>query len=301
MPHSKRILGVALLALALNSCTVQENLHPEVHGHRGARGLLPENTIPGFLRAIELGCDMIELDVVLTGDGQVLISHEPWMEPSLCLGPDSLPIPPDQGKAHNIFRMTLEEIRRYDCGSLPQSRFPDQQLSPAYKPTLRELVDVADEHALLSGMASPSFNIEIKSDPSWYGVFQPEPEAYVKAVLSTMDSLGIAFRSIIQSFDPAILEAVRREYPSIRLALLVENKDGLKKNLKRLTFKPDFYSPWFPLVDRKLLEKLRDHDIELLVWTVNEERDIRKMLDLGVDGIISDHPDRVLRMIDERD
>ncbi len=296
-----RILGVALLSLLMNSCTVQENLHPEVHGHRGARGVYPENSIPAFLHAIELGCDHIELDVVLTKDGQVVISHEPWMEPSLCLNPEGLKIPADEGRQHNIYQMTLAEVQRYDCGSLPQERFPDQRQLPSFKPSLRELVETADEHALLSGVTNPSFNIEIKSDPKWYGIYQPEPGPYVKAVLATIDSLGIAFRCIIQSFDPAILEVVHREYPSIRLALLVENKDSLKKNLKRLTFKPAIYSPWFGLVDKKLLEKLREQDIELHVWTVNDPRDIKRMLEIGVDGLITDYPERAIKMVEDRD
>jgi glycerophosphoryl diester phosphodiesterase len=296
---TERILGVALVALLLNSCTVQENINTEVHGHRGSRGLLPENTIPSFLRAIELGCDYIELDVVLTKDGQVVISHEPWMEPTICNDPQGNEI--TDGKAHNIYRMTLAEVQRYDCGSRPHPRFPEQEQLAAFKPSLRELVEVADEHAFAHGLMNPSFNIEIKSDPQWYGTFQPEPVAYVDAVLATIDSLGIADRTIIQSFDPKILEAMHAQAEHIKLALLVENKDSLKKNLKRLTFTPAIYSPWYGLVDKKLVEKLREQDIELLVWTVNDPRDIGRMLDLGVDGIISDYPDRVIRMIEERE
>jgi glycerophosphoryl diester phosphodiesterase len=294
-----RILVVALMAFMFNSCTVQEGINTEVHGHRGARGLLPENTIPSFLRAIELGCDFIELDVVLTKDQQVVISHEPWMEPSICLAPDGQRIA--DGRAHNIFKMTLAEVQRYDCGSIPNERFPEQEQQVSFKPSLREVVEAADEHALLSGLASPSFNIEIKSDPAWYGKFQPQPFEYVEAVLISLDSLGIADRCIIQSFDPAILEAVHQRAEHIKLALLVENKDGLKKNLERLSFKPAIYSPMHGLVDRELVKELRELDMELLVWTVNDPADIKKMLDLGVDGIISDHPERVIKMIEARD
>nr|MDQ3102063.1 glycerophosphodiester phosphodiesterase [Bacteroidota bacterium] len=156
----ERLPSISFLVLLLNSCNVQENLHPDIHGHRGSRGTLPENSIPGFLRAIEVGCDFVELDVVLTKDVQVVISHEPWMEPSLCSTPDGKRIGTDQGKQHNIYEMTLAEVQRYDCGSIPQPRFPEQEQMSAFKPSLRELVEAADDHALLSGMASPSFNIE---------------------------------------------------------------------------------------------------------------------------------------------
>ncbi len=293
-----RNLWVALLALLITSCTVQENIKTEVHGHRGSRGLMPENTIPAFLRALDLGCDYIEMDVVLTKDHQVVISHEPWMEPSICLDPNGRPIA--DGRAHNIHRMTLAEVKRYDCGSLGNERFPEQEHLVAFKPSLREMVEAADEHALLNGLVSPSYNIEIKSDPAWYGEFQPQPEDYVKAVIATIDSIGLADRCIIQSFDTAILEAVHEQAEHIRLALLVENKDGLKKNLARLSFRPQIYSPWYGLVDKALVKEVREMDMELLVWTVNDPADIERMLDLGVNGIISDHPERVIRSMEER-
>jgi len=162
------------------------------------------------------------------------------------------------------------------------------------------VVETVDEFALVNGLVRPDFNIEIKSDPAWYGTFQPKPDAYVDAVLATIDSLGLADRCIIQSFDPAILEAVNARYPSITLALLVDNEDGWKKNLKRLSFTPAIYSPSFALVDEKLVESLHLEDIELIVWTVNEEADIKRMLDLGVDGIITDYPDRVMKVADEQ-
>ncbi len=301
MTRSLKILSIAFTALLLHACMPPlKNSHPDVHGHRGCRGLLPENSLPAFLKAVEMGCDFLELDVVMSGDGQVIVSHEPWMNGAICTTPDGDELTFDEGRALNLYRMTAAEIQRYDCGSREQERFPDQEQRNTYKPTLREVVEAADEHALMSGAVSPSYNIEIKSDPAWYGVLQPRPEPYVEAVLATIDSLGIASRCIVQSFDPAILEVVHAQRSDITLALLVENKDELKKNLERLSFKPDIYSPYFELVDRPLLEKLREKDIELVVWTVNEEKDIKRMLKLGVDGIISDHPDRVIAALEEQ-
>lgn len=299
MPRSLELLATALL-LTTTACMTTPNPLPDVHGHRGCRGLLPENSIAAFRKAVELGCDHIELDVVLSGDGQVIVSHEPWMNAAICLGPDEEPLTEEQGRAFNLYHMTVSEIQRFDCGSLEQERFPDQDQRPAVKPTLREVVEILDEHALMNGSASPSFNVEIKSDPAWYGIYQPQPKDYVRAVIATIDSLGLAERCIVQSFDPAVLEVMYAERPDITLAFLVENSDGLEKNLARLSFRPAIYSPSFELVNEALLTELRKRDIELVVWTVNEEADIRRMLDLGVDGIISDHPDRAIRLRDER-
>jgi glycerophosphoryl diester phosphodiesterase len=301
MPNIERTGWLALSALLLTNCTPMENLHPDIHGHRGCRGLMPENTIPAFLKAIDLGSDFLELDVVLSADGDVIVSHEPWMSGRICTDPEDAAIPPDVERSINLYRMTTAEIQAYDCGSLPHPSYPKQKQTPAYKPTLRQVVETADEHALFGGHVSPSYNIEIKSDPLWYGTYQPEPQAYAARVIRELDDLGITNRSIIQSFDPAILEVVHAERTDIPLALLVENNDGLKKNLKRLTFKPHIYSPHYSLVDKKLLEALREEDIELVVWTVNEKKDIRRLLDLGVDGIISDYPDRVVKELDGRE
>jgi glycerophosphoryl diester phosphodiesterase len=169
----------------------------------------------------------------------------------------------------------------------------------AHKPTLREVVEAVDDLAAESSVGSISYNIEIKSEPGLYGTFQPEPDAFAKAVLAVVEEMNIGDRCILQSFDPAILEAVRVLDPSIRLALLVENGDGVEANLKRLSFTPEIYSPALELMDQAAVERLHGLDMEVVVWTVNGEAEIRKAIALGVDGIISDHPDRVLRILDE--
>jgi len=292
------LFTAACLVVALSSCMPQKNLHPDIHGHRGCRGLLPENTIPAFLKATELGCDFLELDVIISKDGQVIISHEPWMSNLLCLTPDGDPILEADEQRHNLYTMTVAEIQRYDCGSIEHPDFPDQDQRKTNKPTLRELLEQVDEHALLSGVAPPSFNIEIKSDPALYGTFQPQPVPFAHAVIETIDSLGLAERCIIQSFDPAILEAVHAERDDLPLALLVETATDLNTALAQLTFKPTIYSPHFSMADSTLLSALRQKEIDLVVWTVNEPADIQRMFDLGVDGIISDYPDRVITILE---
>lgn len=253
--------------------------------------------MPGFLKATELGCDHIELDVVVSGDGKVIISHEPWMRHDLCLTPDDGPITRQEEQRYNIHRMTLQEIRQFDCGSLPQPGYPAQESRETTKPTLPEMVEAVDEHALLNGVAPPSFNIEIKSDPAWYGVFQPEPEALVRTIIGEIDSLGIADRCMLQSFDPAVLEEIHTQRPGITVAYLVEHGGPLEEELARLSFLPSIYSPHFSTANEALLTAVREKGMELVVWTVNEEADIRRMIDLGVDGIISDYPDVVLQVL----
>jgi glycerophosphoryl diester phosphodiesterase len=288
-------------ALILSACMPQKNLHPDIHGHRGCRGLEPENSMPAFLKATELGCDYLEMDVVLSGDGDVVISHEPWMRHDLCLTPDDSPISLENERSFNIYKMTTREIRQFDCGSVEQAGYPKQDKHDTHKPTLSELVDAVDEHALMSGVAPPSFNIEIKSDPEWYGVFQPAPDVLARAIIDAMDSLGIADRCMLQSFDPAVLETIHADRPEIPLAYLVENGGTLEADLAKLTFVPAIYSPHFTAANEALLHAVRAKEMELVVWTVNESADIRSMLNLGVDGIISDYPDRVFAIMENRE
>ena len=300
MTYRTPLLLILTAALLIACMPPQRNDQPEVHGHRGCRGILPENTIDGFKKAVELGCDQLELDVVLSADGQVVVSHEPWMHPTICQLPDGRTIDAERAMDLNLYRMTVAEIQRYDCGSLPHPGFPDQDQRRSVKPTLMQVVEASDEHALLSGNVSPGYNIEIKSDPSLYDTHQPRPAAFVAAVIATIDSLGISERCQLQSFDPAILEAVHSERPDLRVALLVENADDLATNLGRLSFTPQAYSPSFELATPELLSELRAKDIELVVWTVNEVQDIQRMIQLGVDGIISDYPDRVITALEAR-
>jgi len=289
---------VIVCAITLSACMPQKNLHPDIHGHRGCRGLLPENSIPAFLKATEIGCDYLEMDVVVSQDGHLVISHEPWMDHRICLTPDDEPISKANERSHNLYRMSAFDIRKYDCGSLEHPDFPKQKQRSTYKPLLADMVEQVDEHAMMSSVAIPSFNIEIKSDPELYGTFQPQPLEFAHIVINTLDSIGVTDRCMLQSFDTAILEVIHAERPEIPLAYLVEGHGTLEEDLAKLSFQPSIYSPQFAMADDTLLQAIRAKGMELVVWTVNDPADIRRMLELGVDGIISDYPNRVIAIQD---
>ena len=292
---------VAALAMLQGACTYEPVNRPDVHGHRGCRGLMPENTVPAFEKALELGCEWLEMDVVLTADDHVLVSHEPWMEHRICRTPEGDSITEMRSHGFNIFRMSLAEAQAFDCGSAQHPDFPDQENQKLHKPTLREVVEAVEEKAMELGAGGISYNIEIKSEPTLYGTYQPEPKRFVELVLAQVDSLGLDGRCVIQSFDPAILEAVHALNEEIPTALLVDNSDGLEMNLRRLSFTPTYYSPAFTLVDKSLVKELLDKEIQLLVWTVNDKSDMKRMIKLGVNGIISDHPERLIELLDEEE
>ncbi|MEO8066329.1 MAG: glycerophosphodiester phosphodiesterase family protein [Flavobacteriales bacterium] len=270
---------------------------PDVHGHRGCRGLLPENTIPAFLRATELGCDRLELDVVVNADGAVVVSHEPWMEHRICLDPVGQRISAAQERDHNIYRMSTADLLRYDCGSLQHPDFPQQRNGPTHKPLLQEVVIAVRSCAERLGIPEPGFTVEIKSEPELYGTHQPQPVAFASFVIEDLRLTGIQSTCIVQSFDPEVLKAIRSLSPDPAIALLVDNSASLEVNLARLSFTPEIYSPRYKRIDEKLLRELRDRNIGIAAWTVNGEADMQRMIALGVDGIITDYPDRLIALL----
>lgn len=269
----------------------------DVQGHRGCRGLRPENTIPAFIHALALGVTTLELDVVVTQDQQLLVSHEPFLSHSICTGPDGEKITEAQEKQYNLYQMPYEQIRRCDCGSQQNPNFPEQQPIAAPKPLLTDVIDSVEQYLLHHDRPLVKYNIETKSSPAGDGVFHPAPKEFVTLLLAVLNEKGIAERTIVQSFDVRTLQEVRRRAPELPQALLVENRRGIQKNIDALGYVPEIYSPNFRLVSRKLREYTRQQGMKLIPWTVNEPDDIRKMLDLGVDGIISDYPDRVLALV----
>lgn len=272
----------------------------QVHGHRGCNDAVAANTIPAFLRAAATGCQWLEMDVVITGDEKVLVSHEPWMDHHSCRDPEGLAMTEEEGRAINIFKLPLREIQRFGCVPTDSGEAWSARPNGWYKPTLAEVVNAVDASSAERRITAPSFNIEIKSERRLYGTYQPFPDRFAELVLHDVFALAIQDRCILQSFDPAVLEAVHALAPDLPLALLVDNPDAVEVNLARLGFTPHYYSTAFSLAGPHMAKTLHDNGIGLLVWTVNEEADMSRMLDLRVDGLITDRPKRAMTLIAER-
>ncbi|MCB0633513.1 MAG: glycerophosphodiester phosphodiesterase family protein [Saprospiraceae bacterium] len=263
-------------------------------GHRGARGLLPENTVPAFLLALEYPkISTLELDVAVSKDGKLIVSHEPWFSAHICSDPEGKPLTEEDSEHLLLYELTAEEIRRYDCGSRGNERFPDQKKMKTYKPQLSEVVQAADQRAKEMGRPLPRYNIEIKSQPDWDGLRTPDPETFVTLVWEALNALGIKERTCIQSFDIRPLEVLHRKDPSITVAYLVEELDSLEQNLAKLSFTPTIYSPYYMLVTANMVDALHERGIRIIPWTVNDPENMQALMDLGVDGIITDYPDRI--------
>ena len=321
-------LVVALAAFVAAGCASRL----DIQGHRGARGLAPENTLPAFERGIDLGVTTLELDVAVTRDGVVVISHDASLNPDITRGPDGAFLA-EHGPA--IHDLTYDEVRRYDVGRLNPGRpyakaFPEQQAIDGTRiPRLADLFDLARRKA----DDRVRFNVEIKSDPTRPGL-SPAPEPFARAVLQEIRRAGMERRVTIQSFDWRPLEVVHRLAPGIETAYLTVQATGFdtmcpgpaagKRDVPAkdcpasswtgsLQFR-DYgsvpkmvkaaggrvWSPRYQDVDEAVLREAHALGLRVIVWTVNDPAVISQMLELGVDGIISDRPDIVMRLARDR-
>ena len=264
----------------------------DIQGHRGARGLFPENSIHGFIEALKIGVNTLELDVVITKDSQVVVSHEPWFNTSICS-----PVQSEDKTRYNIFNMTYEEVKKFDCGSKGNPKFPQQQKTSTQKPLLKDVFDAVEKYVLENNLPLPYYNIETKSTPDGDNVFHPTPEVFMELVYNVVKEKNMLSRTIIQSFDPRTLIALKEINCILPQALLVFNADGVKKNLKRLAYKPAIYSPNYILVNKKAVKQCHEQGVKIIPWTVNDEKTMLKMRALGCDGLITDYPNLAAKLL----
>lgn len=260
--------------------------------------MLPENTIPAFIKAVELGVQTLELDLAVSAENELIVSHEPYFSADICLNPLGHEFSEHRAREFKILEMTYEEIRDFDCGSKFNPRFPKQELMKVHKPLMSEVIDTVDAHCRAHNLPLPDWNMEIKSRPEWDGHFTPSPAVFAQLVFDLIKEKKLEDRCIVQSFDIRTLRAFRELTSDITMALLVDNNLSPQQNLDRLGFKPPIYSPHYILVTPDLVQWCHDNDMKIYPWTVNEIPAMKNMIAYGVDGLITDYPDRYYSIVE---
>ena len=280
--------------LIVTACAIEEATYDyDLQGHRGARGLLPENTIPSFLKAIDYGVDTIEFDLVVTADNKILISHEPWFDHQISTKPNGEPITEEEQMEFNIYEMTYEETRQFDVGKRGHELFPEQQPMEVTKPLMRDAILAIEEYVEEHGLDPIYYNIETKSRPEWYGEYGPQPEEFSQLLYDELAELEILDRVIIQSFDPATLIAMREIDSNVVQAMLVYEEDQtVDRYVEILGYQPEIWSPHYELVTPELVADVHSRGMNIIPWTINEREEMIRQLEMGVDGIITDYPNR---------
>lgn len=291
-------LLIFILTLTIMSCHNSTQIHPDldIQGHRGCRGLMPENTIEGFKKAMDLGVRTLELDLVVNGDKQVVISHEPFFSHSISTAPDGHLISESKERSHNIYKLTQSEIESYDVGMRPHKGFELQKKMPATKPLLSKMVQEVENYASSKGYPAPLYNMEIKRTPAGDTIFHPAMEEFADIAINTIVAAGVMDRTTVQCFDVPTLQYLHQKHPNVRLVYLVENESNFRDNFDLLGFQPYVYSPYHKLVSSELVDYCKQHKIQLIPWTVNDAKESERLIRLGVDGIISDYPDMVIEV-----
>ena len=258
----------------------------DIQGHRGCRGLAPENTMVAFEKAIDLGVTTLELDVVMTRDGVFAVYHDLRLNPKLCTRSDG-----ESVRRQPLAELDFQDLSGLDCGSRRPGKFPEQTLSPGERiPRLEEVLDLAIEAPY-----PVRLSIEIKDSTAK----MPKPvEVLVAQLVALLQEPGLEHRTAIQSTSGAVLVEVRKQEPALGRALVVKAASA-KRWVEDGT--ATIVSRKHEHLNRSEVERLQGKGVLVIPWTVNKPEVIQKMMDWGVDGIITDYPDRALFLLRDQD
>lgn len=258
----------------LLSCSLMIAAKIEVHGHRGARAAMPENSLPAFEYAIGLGVDVLELDVVVTKDDVLVVSHDPEMNPVHCVGP--------AGSPKAIREMTYAQVQLWDCGAKANPEFPKQKAIPGTR------VPSLDSVFALAKKGKFHFNVETKIFPNRPSL-TPTPERFAELMLAMIRKHGLEQRVIVQSFDFRTLKAMKHLAPEIRLsALLAFAPQDFVASAREAG--ATIVSPQYKLVTPEKVKVAHEAGLQVVPWTANTPADWDKLVAAGSDAIISDDP-----------
>ncbi|SMG27275.1 glycerophosphoryl diester phosphodiesterase [Marivirga sericea] len=288
-----KFLILSLAFLLLMNCTQSPEDYENIdwQGHRGARGAFPENTWAAFEHAIDQNMATLEMDVVITKDEKVVVSHEPYLNHKICLDTTGNPITEKAEKGWNIYKMTYKELQKCDCGSLKNPDFPKQKQVSSPKPLLNDIIKKTIAYCKQEGKELPHLNVEIKYEDGMQDVYHPDIKKYSQLVFKVLFMEYPQEKWNIQSFDFEVLKHFHKTFPKVPLAALVYESGAWEQQFEELGFIPAIYSPNHQLVDKNMVKRLHAKGVKIIPWTVNEEKDAERLLKIGVDGIITDYPE----------
>ena len=289
----KRILLLLPALAALASC--QHKPFIDVQAHRGGAGLMPENTIPAMKNALDLDVNTLEFDLQLSADGQVVVSHDNYFHPRYATRPDGTLIREEDPKEY-LYTMPYDSIAKYDVGLRHVDRWPGQVKMAVCKPLASELIDFAEGYA----KKPVNYNIEIKSWPGeGEGTLWPEYHVFCDTCVPLLLSKKLGDRLIVQCFDTRALNYMHEKWPELTLSYLTEDYDGgdIEALLQNLDFVPQWWSPESSVVTPENVAWCHGHGIGVVPWTVDDPAEMRRLVDCGVEAIISNYPDILIETV----
>ncbi|MCO4780743.1 MAG: glycerophosphodiester phosphodiesterase [Candidatus Cloacimonetes bacterium] len=286
-------LILAFCVLTNGTQSIAESPFIEIHGHRGARAVLPENTIPALQYAIEVGVDVLEFDLAVTKDDHLVLSHNPHIDGHICVDKNGNKVPE---KGELIRDLTLVQVQSYDCGALQNPRFKNQSTKTGTKiPSLDEVFEMLTTYP--SELAKTvMFNIETKIYPE-SPEFTVGPTQFAKLLYASLQKHNVVDRTVVQSFDFRTLIAIRLLDRKIKIAaLLKDSRPSFTAVAKGLN--PNYISPNANLLTNENISIAHFYGVKVVPWTVNEKDDWDRLIMMGVDGIITDDPQPLVQYME---
>ncbi|MFT3902277.1 MAG: glycerophosphodiester phosphodiesterase family protein [Niabella sp.] len=296
---STRMLIMCLWLVSLTACgvskksqSVDKNVGLDLQAHRGGRGLMPENTIPAMLHAIDIGITTLEMDMQVTKDRKIVVSHDPNFNANFTTTPEGDTLTKAEAAKRLLYTMPYDSIKKYDVGLKFNREFPRQKKMAVAKPLLSDLLTATEDYAKKKGV-SPFYNIEIKSSLKKDGINHPPVEQFTDLAMQTLLPFHLGDRLLIQSFDDRALKIMHKKYPGVKLSLLIEGYDerSLDQQIKDLGFVPEVYSPHYKKLTKELISQCHKMNMRVVPWTINDLETMKELVEMGVDGLISDYPD----------
>lgn len=305
---SKRRLTRSLLLLCTSTLlfSCNSNKQEDIKGvefpafskesHRGGRGVMPENSIPAMLYSLSLdGITTLEMDVHVTADKKLVLSHDPYLNPLFTLDSEGNEI---EDKQYAIHQMTYEELKQFDTGTKDNKNFPQQKSMKVSIPLLGDVFDATQKYIKDNGRDQVFYNIETKSSEKKDNILNSEPEEFVKLLMGVIEEKGVTDYVVIQSFDVRTLQILHRDYPEVKTSYLVNGKRrqnySIEEDFEFLGFTPFIYSPPYQYITKEEIDKCREKGVKVIVWTPNTKEDVERLTEMGVDGIITDYPELLL-------
>ena len=274
-----------------------------VEAHRGGMGLYPEETLAAMLNAVKLGVNTLEMDLCVSKDKQVMLSHDRYFHPRYSTRPDGTSVESGDPKTF-LYEMPYGEIVKWDVGMKYNPAWPEKICMPAVKPIAADVIAAVEAYTKETGHYPMHYDIEIKSDPSGEegeeGVNWPEYHEFTDLCMQVLDAAGLGDRLMIQCFDERALNYIHEKYPGHTLAYLVEDYEtDFDQYMSLLDFTPEWLSAPHANVDADLVAKAHARGMKVNTWTVDDRDEMRRLIGLGVDAIISNYPDRLLEVVRE--
>jgi len=295
-----RLSIISLASVALLACSGQEEYKVDVQAHRGGMGLYPEESLEAMLNSVKLGVNTLEMDCCISQDGQVVLSHDRYFHHRYATRPDGTPVMPDDPKVY-LYQLPYSEIVKWDVGQKENPDWPQKKCIPAVKPLAKDVIAAVEKYTKENGLPPMKYNVEIKSSPDeGEGVLWPEYHQFTDLCMAVLDSLNLGDRLIIQCFDERSLNYIHEAYPGHILSSLWEGwETDFDDQMSQLNFIPQWVSPEWENVDSAFMARAHELGMKVVTWTVDNPDEMKRLMDLKVDAIISNYPDRLLQAVQD--